>query len=77
MEVEGAGKRERAAEGRARAGIAVWSHRVFRLARALRMPGLYLAWARTALAVYQALAYSRGRLGRLADRLLPPDERAG
>ena len=62
---------------RARAGIAVWSHRVFRLARALRMPGLYLAWARTALAVYQALAYSRGRLGRLADRLLPPDERAG
>jgi hypothetical protein len=62
---------------RARHANAVWSHRVFRLARALRMPGLYLAWARCALATYQGLTYSRGRLGRLADRLLPADERAG
>jgi coenzyme F420-reducing hydrogenase beta subunit len=62
---------------RARHGIAVWSHRVFALARRLGRPGLYLAWARAALAAYQGLAYSRGRLGRLADRLLPPDSRAG
>lgn len=62
---------------RARHANAVWSHRVFRLARSLRTPGLYLAWARAALAVYQGLTWSRGRLGRLADRLLPPDERAG
>ena len=31
---------------RARHGIAVWSHRVFALARRLGRPGLYLAWAR-------------------------------
>ena len=55
----------------------MWSHRVFALARRLGRPGLYLAWARAALAAYQGLAYSRGRLGRLADRLLPPDSRAG
>jgi coenzyme F420-reducing hydrogenase beta subunit len=56
---------------RARHAIAVWSHRVFRLARALRMPGLYLLWARLALATYQGLTWSRGPLGRLIDRLLP------
>ena len=47
------------------------------LARRLGCPGLYLAWARLALAAYQGLTYSRGRFGRLADRLLPPDSRAG
>ncbi len=57
---------------RARAGIAFWSHRVFRLARALGLPGLYLVWARGVLAGYQALAWSRGPLGRVVDRLLPP-----
>jgi coenzyme F420-reducing hydrogenase beta subunit len=62
---------------RARHGIAVWSHRVFALSRRLHRPGLYHAWARLALAAYQGLAYSRGRLGRLADRLLPTDSRAG
>jgi coenzyme F420-reducing hydrogenase beta subunit len=61
---------------RARRGIAVWSHRVFWLARMLRTPRLYILWARLALAAYQGLAYSRGRLGRLLDRVLP-DERAG
>ena len=61
---------------RARAANAVWSHRVFRLARALRLPGLYLLWARAALATYQGLTWSRGRLGRLIDRLLPAEHRS-
>ncbi|WP_186417319.1 Coenzyme F420 hydrogenase/dehydrogenase, beta subunit C-terminal domain [Bosea sp. CS1GBMeth4] len=52
---------------RMRASISRWSHRVFRLARALRLPSLYLLWARAALAIYQALTYSRGRLGRFVD----------
>lgn len=52
-----------------RRGISKWSHRVFRLARATRMPWLYLRWARAAAAVYHALAYHRGRLGRLVQRL--------
>jgi coenzyme F420-reducing hydrogenase beta subunit len=48
--------------------IAVWSHRVFWLARLSRRPQLYVRWARAAAAVYHALAYSRGRLGRLVAR---------
>ena len=62
---------------RARHANAVWSHRVFWLARATRLPRLYLAWARLALAAYQGLTYSRGRIGRLLDRLLPADNRPG
>jgi hypothetical protein len=49
--------------------IAVYSHRVFWLARAVRIRGLYLAWARVTLAAYRALTYSRGRLGRALDLL--------
>jgi coenzyme F420-reducing hydrogenase beta subunit len=56
---------------RARQLLARWSHRVFWLARALGRPAVYHAWARVALAAYVGLAYSRGRLGRLADRWLP------
>jgi coenzyme F420-reducing hydrogenase beta subunit len=56
---------------RTRHRIAAWSHPVFWLARSTGMPQLYLGWARAALAVYQGLAYSRGRLGRLLDRVLP------
>ena len=56
---------------RTRSRISAWSHRVFWLARATRTPALYLAWARAALALYQGLAYARGRLGRLLDRVLP------
>ncbi|MFO1143710.1 MAG: Coenzyme F420 hydrogenase/dehydrogenase, beta subunit C-terminal domain [Amaricoccus sp.] len=57
---------------RLRAQIARWSHRIFWLARTLRQPQLYLAWARTSLALYHAIAWSRGPLGRVIDRLLPP-----
>jgi coenzyme F420-reducing hydrogenase beta subunit len=54
---------------RLREQISAWSHRVFLLARRLRRPGLYLRWARMALALYQAITWSRGRLGAALDRL--------
>lgn len=52
---------------RMRAWISRWSHPVFEVARVLQMPALYLRWARGTLAVYQALTYSRGRLGQVID----------
>ena len=52
-----------------RYGISFWSHRVFLAARLLHSPGLYILWARAALAFYQGLAYSRGPVGRVARRL--------
>lgn len=57
---------------RMRQGISRWSQRMFRLADTLRWPGLYIAWGRLALAAYHGLAYSRGRFGRLVDRLVDP-----
>jgi coenzyme F420-reducing hydrogenase beta subunit len=57
---------------RLRAHIARTSHRMFRLARALRSPAIYTLWARTVLRLYQSVTWSRGRLGRLCDRLLGP-----
>jgi coenzyme F420-reducing hydrogenase beta subunit len=44
------------------------SSRAFRTAKRLRAPWLFMAWARSAIVIYHALAYSRGRLGRLVDR---------
>lgn len=55
---------------RTRAAISAWSHRMAWLAQKVSIPGLYTKWARTTLRVYQALAWSQGRLGRLFDRLL-------
>jgi coenzyme F420-reducing hydrogenase beta subunit len=52
---------------RARVSISAWSHTVGRLAAILNAPKLYITWARAVLAGYQALAYSRGRLGTLVD----------
>ncbi|WP_297509935.1 Coenzyme F420 hydrogenase/dehydrogenase, beta subunit C-terminal domain [uncultured Caulobacter sp.] len=52
----------------ARRHIARTSHRLFWLARRLRRPALYRAWARSVLSVYVALAYGRGRLGKILDR---------
>lgn len=52
-----------------RALISAWSHRAFWLARRLHRPQLYVHWARAAVAVYHALAYSRGRLGGWVERL--------
>jgi coenzyme F420-reducing hydrogenase beta subunit len=56
---------------RTRHAISAWSHRVFWLARACQCPRIYLRWARGLGAVYHALAYSRGRLGVVLDRVLP------
>jgi hypothetical protein len=60
---------------RLRAHIARWSHRVFRLARALHTPAIYTWWARAVLRLYQSVTWSRGRLGRLFDALMPQPER--
>ena len=59
---------------RMRYSIARWSHRIFRLARALHTPSIYTVWARTTLRLYQSLAWSRGRLGKMLDALMPPHE---
>ena len=55
--------------------IARDSHRVARVALRSGRPGLYTGWARRVLAVYRAVAWSRGRLGAWIDRVLP-DRRA-
>lgn len=54
---------------RMRAAITYGSHRMFRLARAVRWRGLFIGWARPVVAIYHALTYSRGRLGILLDRI--------
>jgi coenzyme F420-reducing hydrogenase beta subunit len=59
---------------RMRAAIARWSHPAFRLAKATAMPGIYLRWARSMLVTYQGITWSRGRIGRFLDRLLPRPE---
>lgn len=56
---------------RTRAAIARHSHRLAWAAGTLRMPALYTTWARAALTVYRALAWSHGRLGGWIDRVLP------
>ncbi len=56
-----------------RQGISRWSHRVFWLGKRINALGLYRGWANVSLRLYQALAYSRGPVGNLLDRLLGPD----
>ncbi len=56
---------------RMRAAITRWSRRLFRWARATGTETAYVHWARSALALYHALAYSRGRLGAWVSRLVP------
>lgn len=56
---------------RARRRIARDCARVYLLARSLDALWLYLFWARAAYTIYEALAYGRGRLGALLDRLTP------
>lgn len=53
--------------------ISRWTPRIMRMARLWNRPGLYVGWARVALAAYHGFAYGRGRLGRIVtrwDRLL-------
>lgn len=54
---------------RSRRWISAHSHRVFAVARATGLHGLYLGWARLALRTYEGLAYLRGPLGKLVARL--------
>ena len=54
---------------RMRYGIATWSQRVFWCARLLHTPHVYLRWARMAAAVYQGLAYHRGKVGTILTRI--------
>jgi coenzyme F420-reducing hydrogenase beta subunit len=56
---------------RTRSGISAWSHRIFWVARRAGRPWLYVRWAAAVSYVYHALAYSRGRLGALVERLSP------
>lgn len=62
---------------RMRMAISRWSVRAYRAARVLRWRGLYTGWARLALAAYHGLAYSRGRLGKLVDRVIDPARTGG
>lgn len=68
-----------AARTNLRGPSAWWSHRVAWLAALLDRPQLYIGWARTAYVVYEGLTYSRGRLGRLFDRMesLAPKRQEG
>lgn len=59
---------------RLRFAVARWSHRMFRLAQRFRMPIVYMLWARTVLRLYQSVTWSRGRLGKFLDALLPQPE---
>ncbi|WP_235911378.1 Coenzyme F420 hydrogenase/dehydrogenase, beta subunit C-terminal domain [Croceibacterium soli] len=52
-----------------RAAISAFSHRAFRFANLVHVPRLYFSAGRQLLKLYQALTYSRGRLGALFDRL--------
>ena len=56
---------------RMRYAIARFSHPLFRFARTCRAPAIYVCWARAMLRLYQSVTWSRGRLGRLVDALMP------
>lgn len=60
---------------RMRYAVARWSHHMFRLARRLHTPMIYTLWARSVLRLYQSLTWSRGRLGKLLDTVMPQPER--
>lgn len=49
--------------------ISAASHALFSAARTLKSPRLYIVGARAALALYQGLTWSRGWVGRWADRI--------
>jgi coenzyme F420-reducing hydrogenase beta subunit len=56
---------------RLRFAIARQSHWVFRVARALNAPAIYIVWARAMLRLYRSVTWSRGRLGKWLERFLP------
>lgn len=46
---------------RMRYRISKWSHRMFRMARILRLPLIYLFWGRVIAAIYYGVAYHQGK----------------
>jgi coenzyme F420-reducing hydrogenase beta subunit len=48
--------------------ISKWSHRMFWLARKIKMPSLYMFWARTAAAIYHGIAYHQGKISEMKKR---------
>ncbi len=61
-------KKKRKLIYRLRYYISKWSHRMFWLAKALGKPGIYLQWARAAIAVYHGLAYHKGKTAEILQR---------
>ncbi len=53
---------------RLRYSISKWSHRMFRLAKQLNTPWIYIRWAGMATATYFGLAYHKGKLGEMTKR---------
>jgi len=48
--------------------ISAWGQQVFRFARRLQKPHVYLRWARTAAAAYHGFAYHQGKFGEIKKR---------
>ncbi|WP_210487712.1 Coenzyme F420 hydrogenase/dehydrogenase, beta subunit C-terminal domain [Rufibacter aurantiacus] len=48
--------------------LSMGSHKMFRLARQLDAPKLYINWAAMALAAYHGFAYHQGKLGEIKNR---------
>ncbi|MCA1439530.1 Coenzyme F420 hydrogenase/dehydrogenase, beta subunit C-terminal domain [Ensifer sp. IC4062] len=57
--------------------VSAQSHRVFRLAKILNWPAVYIRWASTMLALYQGVTYSRGWIGKLVCRIWPETAGSG
>jgi coenzyme F420-reducing hydrogenase beta subunit len=53
---------------RLRFRISQWSHRLFWLATKLKMPFIYLSWARISASIYYGIAYHRGSLSKIKTR---------
>ncbi|TDH25258.1 coenzyme F420 hydrogenase [Segetibacter sp. 3557_3] len=53
---------------RLRFQISAWGHRVFRFARAVNQPKVYILWGRMAGAVYYGWAYHKGKWGEIFKR---------
>ncbi len=54
---------------RMRSMISAWSHRLFLVSRITGRRALYVRWANGAVTLYHGLAYSRGKIGAIIERL--------
>jgi len=48
--------------------ISAWSHLIFRLARKIKQPGIYIGWARLVASLYHGLAYHKGKFSEIKKR---------